>query len=870
MKHRLVWSVALALLVGAGYVQSQAPAKPQAPPTPPAPAKPQAPAFDGNIADIVWGGRVESITGFQPHPGAMRNLISEVSMWTSIPGAPGSKDVVVSFFKRESALVGSVTVVSMPQAHGVKDLEIWTSPANAEAGWVKAAEGALPLVPDPFKQPEQTFTFTPVEARFVKVRLLRSHQPLAANQGSFGLVRIRVFEAQAPGYVPLLTRHPEIAAPPFVAEGLAAGGSQPPPTTGCLAAPTPPMQPGTGESRKVLLLQGNYLGGSGSYVPFAVQDRRLPKGYTSSREDLGIFDRVETTFVASNHVQPWMLADVDTVVMEQVCSIKPFAPPFLQALTAWVAAGHKLVIHDADKCGNAPDYSWLPYRFKSSNPGALGKAGMTFRILENNWMLHNLRGRPGFVDGAAWAELVPPANELGDSNVITDWGPGWCGQFAVRNALGAFGFSQAYAHYGRGLIIWEGLDVDMTGTTWLDIVRARQLAQGFNTDNLPCSVKVGSFVVVTEPRLLARGVQPGQSYTYPLSVLPNLKYTGIVKLTAAGTPANAGLDARIEPATVTVAGEQTATLTVTVPAAAKPGPMALEVKGTDTDGKTTSLCLQLGPVKGGELSVVNTLAPPTKTRKNLEIILDASGSMKALMGKKSRWDTALDTLEDVLAKLPDDFNVGLRIYGHREASTSPKTCTDSQLVVPVRKLDRVGILKAAKIYKPKGETPLVYSAMQAPADLKAVGGGTVILITDGEESCKGDPVKAAADLKASGLDIRLNIVGFALTNPKTQKELAGFSEATGGVFYAAQSGQALGDALMVAAVDKFPYAVFDAAGKQVAAGEAGWPAEELPPGDYKVVVKAGQKDVVAPRVKVTLGQATTVRLVMKNGQLVLE
>jgi hypothetical protein len=52
MKHRLVWSVALALLVGAGYVQSQAPAKPQTPP------KPQAPAFDGDVANIVWGGRV--------------------------------------------------------------------------------------------------------------------------------------------------------------------------------------------------------------------------------------------------------------------------------------------------------------------------------------------------------------------------------------------------------------------------------------------------------------------------------------------------------------------------------------------------------------------------------------------------------------------------------------------------------------------------------------------------------------------------------------------------------------------------------------------------------------------------------------------
>ena len=146
-------------------------------------------------------------------------------------------------------------------------------------------------------------------------------------------------------------------------------------------------------------------------------------------------------------------------------------------------------------------------------------------------------------------------------------------------------------------------------------------------------------------------------------------------------------------------------------------------------------------------------------------------------GKKTRWDVALETLDQVLGNLPDDFNVGLRMYGHREPSPSPKTCTDSELLVPDRASSIArSILTKAKTFKPKGETPLVYSALQSPADLKAVGGGTVILITDGEESCKGDPVKAAAELKASGLDIRLNIVGFALKkNPKVQKDLAGFS-----------------------------------------------------------------------------------------------
>jgi len=332
-----------------------------------------------------------------------------------------------------------------------------------------------------------------------------------------------------------------------------------------------------------------------------------------------------------------------------------------------------------------------------------------------------------------------------------------------------------------------------------------------------------------------------------------------------------GLQARLEPATVEVTSLQESTLTLTLPAGGAIKPFALEVKGTAADGKTNSLCLQLGPTRAGELGVISTLAPPTKTRKNLEIILDASGSMKTMMGaKKTRWDVALETLDQALNGLPDDFNVGLRMYGHREPSTSPKTCTDTELLIPVRKLDRKAMLARARTFQPKGETPLVYSALQAPGDLKPLGGGTVILITDGEESCKGDPVKAAAELKASGLDIRLNIVGFAVANPKTQADLAGFAQNSGGLFYAAKDGAALADAVMLAAVERFPYTVYDPAGKAVLASEAGAGSDELPPGTYRVVVKAGARELVAPKVTVALGQSVTLKIAMKSGKLVLD
>ena len=130
--------------------------------------------------------------------------------------------------------------------------------------------------------------------------------------------------------------------------------------------------------------------------------------------------------------------------------------------------------------------------------------------------------------------------------------------------------------------------------------------------------------------------------------------------------------------------------------------------------------------------------------RNLEIILDCSGSMLSPLGKSTRIGTARQVLRDVLAKIPEDFNVGLRVYANRYSwKDMQHSCTDTQLLLPIQKLDRQRILSTVDNLKPRGDTPLVYSVLQTPADLKAVGGGSVIVITDGQETCHGDPVKAA-------------------------------------------------------------------------------------------------------------------------------
>ena len=227
---------------------------------------------------------------------------------------------------------------------------------------------------------------------------------------------------------------------------------------------------------------------------------------------------------------------------------------------------------------------------------------------------------------------------------------------------------------------------------------------------------------------------------------------------------------------------------------------------------------------------------------NLEIVLMVSGSMNAKLGKMTRWQTALDTLKEVVAALPDDLNVGLRVYGHRYSSKSAQTCQDTELVVPIAPLDRDKIISTASALKPRGETPLMRSVLNTVDDLKAAGGGSVILITDGEESCKGNAKSAAAQIKSSGVNVSLNIVGFTLTGKAVESELAGLAGSTGGRYYSAQDGAQLSRAVKLAALSRLPYDVLDASGKLHASGQTSELSRELPPGEYRVRIEAlGQR-----------------------------
>lgn len=124
-------------------------------------------------------------------------------------------------------------------------------------------------------------------------------------------------------------------------------------------------------------------------------------------------------------------------------------------LVNFVNAGGKLIIYDSE-C-NTQDYSWLPYQFTTANPGAQGAQG-TLTIVENNVLSSDNSADPSYIDASI---LATQTDAIGDMNVMTTQDAAWCLDMTGTNAVPATGPVQTYARYGAGLILYNGMDVDV-------------------------------------------------------------------------------------------------------------------------------------------------------------------------------------------------------------------------------------------------------------------------------------------------------------------------------------------------------------------------------------------------------------------------
>jgi Mg-chelatase subunit ChlD len=184
------------------------------------------------------------------------------------------------------------------------------------------------------------------------------------------------------------------------------------------------------------------------------------------------------------------------------------------------------------------------------------------------------------------------------------------------------------------------------------------------------------------------------------------------------------------------------------------------------------------------------------TARNVMLIVDASGSMKKAVDGESRMTAAKRVLAETLATMPPEVRLGLLAYGHRKA----KDCKDMELVSPIGAEDAGTIAGRIQALTPKGETPIAASLEMAAKSFLAFKGqvNSIVLVTDGIEECKGDPCAAAAAIKAAGLDLKVDVIGFTL-KPEQRKLIECVATETGGTYYDAKNGAALSTALATVA-----------------------------------------------------------------------
>ncbi|PMB17844.1 hypothetical protein CEN45_21660, partial [Fischerella thermalis CCMEE 5198] len=166
----------------------------------------------------------------------------------------------------------------------------------------------------------------------------------------------------------------------------------------------------------------------------------------------------------------------------------------------------------------------------------------------------------------------------------------------------------------------------------------------------------------------------------------------------------------------------------------------------------------------------------TPEKLNVAILLDASGSMAAEVPGGVKMDLAKEAVQSFASNLPEEANVSLRVYGHKGSNSQQDkavSCESNEVIYEADTYEDDRFQKALDTVKPTGWTPIAAAIKSARKDLDAKAEkarNLVYVVSDGEETCGGDPVKEAKALNESDIQAMVNIIGFDVDD-KGQREL---------------------------------------------------------------------------------------------------
>jgi hypothetical protein len=177
--------------------------------------------------------------------------------------------------------------------------------------------------------------------------------------------------------------------------------------------------------------------------------------------------------------------------------------------------------------------------------------------------------------------------------------------------------------------------------------------------------------------------------------------------------------------------------------------------------------------------------PGAERQVNLALILDASGSMLAeLPGTgKSKLVVAKEVMAELIPQIPAEINGALWAYGHRyPEDPKEESCRDIERIFALGPVDAAAYVQKINAINAIGYTPISDSIEQAARDLPPGDLNSIILVSDGEETCGGDPCALAEALKASDTAVTIHVVGYAVKDV-AQKQLQCIAQVSGGTYH---------------------------------------------------------------------------------------
>lgn len=179
-------------------------------------------------------------------------------------------------------------------------------------------------------------------------------------------------------------------------------------------------------------------------------------------------------------------------------------------------------------------------------------------------------------------------------------------------------------------------------------------------------------------------------------------------------------------------------------------------------------------------------------KNNLILIFDASGSMWGQIDGKAKITIAKEAMDLIVNDLPDDINIGLVAYGHRRKGD----CDDVEILIPLAPLNTKTFLAKINALNPKGKTPMLRSIRKTADAIKHLEDETtILLVSDGEETCDPEPCNFVAELEKLGIKFVLHVVGFDVGG-KTEEQLKCMAKAGGGEYFPARDADKLKHALV--------------------------------------------------------------------------